>query len=284
MGKKTERFGGLVSSMDLDQRYIYGCSKGTVMLWDRESMACVHTWDGLPRGSRISVDGDRIYCTTLYHFKVIDTQRWVEVYSAQFGSDISSDLGYPIHDRDHVYFPIRNGALAVIDKHDYANARLLKEHAGTIWGMAQDDRSLYTGSVDGTVRVWEKPDLPVVRVLTGHKGNVQRVHVAGPYLVSGATDLSVIIWDRETGQMVHRIRQAHRRAINGLASWNGLLLTSSMAERKVRIWEMGSWALKKELELSLAEGAGPRVDGDTVYLALRREPGVHACRASEIFT
>lgn len=52
--------------MDLDSRYLYGCSQGTVMLWDRETMACVHTWDGLPRGARISVDGDRIYCTTLY--------------------------------------------------------------------------------------------------------------------------------------------------------------------------------------------------------------------------
>lgn len=284
MAEGAERFGGMVSSMDMDERFVYGCSSGSISVWEKESMRLADYWAGIGQGLRITVDASRVYCTSLYHFLVVDKRGWTPLYEARFGSDISSDLGRPINDEHSVYFPIRNGDLVVIDKQEYQRTRILREHEGTIWGMDQDDRFLYTGSVDKTIRIWCKQSLSVVRVLEGHRGNVQRVHVCGPYLVSGATDLSVIIWDRLTGQMVHRIRNAHKRAINGLASWRGRLLTSSMAERKVRIWELGSWRLVKEMEISLAEGAAPRVDGERVYLAFRREPGVHSCPAEQIFS
>lgn len=282
MAKDAERFGGMISSMDIDDKYVYGSSSGSILVWEKGSLELVRRWDGLGRGVRLSVDDTRLYCTGLYHFMALDKQTGQKLHEAQFGSDISSDLGRPIHDSRYVYFPIRNGDLAVIDKGDYA-ARILKGHEGTVWGMDQDDERLYTGSVDKKVRIWSKADLSLLHALEGHRSNVQRVHVTGSYLVSASADLSVIFWDKATGQRLHRITGAHKRAINGLASWGDRLLTSSMAERRVRIWELGTWALKKELELALAEGASPIVEGDTVYLALRREPGVRACPAEELF-
>ncbi|HYF80356.1 MAG TPA: hypothetical protein VD973_24875 [Symbiobacteriaceae bacterium] len=279
----TMRFGGLVSSMDMDEHLIYLSGEQSVSLWDRQTLSCVHRKEGFRKGFRLCVDDAYIYGTSLYHFTVLDKRTLEPIHEMQFGADISSDLGKPIQDSSRVYFPIRNGQLVAIDKVEPTRARILEQHSGTIWGMDQDDRFLYTGSVDRTVRVWEKESLAVVRVLEGHRGNVQRVCVGGPYLFTGATDLSVIVWDRQTGEMIHRIRNAHRKAINGLAYWNGRLLTSSMAAGEVRIWACGSWDMKQAHSLSLAEGVGARVVGDTVYMVLRREPGVTVVPAEEIF-
>ncbi len=273
----------MVSSMDLDERHVYGCSDGKVLVWEKSSMEHLHTWEGLGRGLRITVDEDCIYCTSLYHFTVVDKRTYEPVHEAQFGSDTSSDLGHPINDDRFIYFPIRNGTVVAIDKRDYTQVQYLREHEGTVWGMDQSEDYLYTGSVDKSIRVWSKASLTPVARLDGHRGNVQRIHVSGPYLVSGATDLSVIIWERGSGEQVHRIRNAHRRAINGLASWGGRLLTSSMAEHRVRIWEMVTGQLVKEMEMTLAEGAQPRVDGDTVYIAFRDQPGVSAFPAEAVF-
>lgn len=277
------RFGGLVGSMDLDERYIYLAGQQAISIWDRESLACVRRAEGFRQGFRLCVDEERIYATSLYHLTVLDKRTLAPIHESQFGSDISSDLGKPMQDATRVYFPIRNGRLVAVHKQNLNQPQILESHAGTIWGMDQDDRFLYTGSVDKSVMVWDKRDMRVVRVLTGHRSNVQRVCVGGPYLFSASTDLSVIAWDPLSGGLVHRIRGAHRKAINGLAFWNGLLLTSSMAEGMVRIWRTDTWELKQEHSLSLAEGVGARVVGDVVYLVLRREPGVRVFRAEEIF-
>jgi WD40 repeat protein len=261
---------GVVTSMDVAGPYLYTTCSDGIQVWDRQDLRLVREQGGFRRNLRLCVDERWIYCTSIYHFTVIDPRTLEMVHEAQFGQDISSDLGRPRQDGQRVYFPIRNGPLAVVEKADFNQAQVIQHHESSVWGMAVDDQHLYTASVDKTVKVWDKASLEVVRVLEGHKDNVQRVVVDDRYLLSGSSDLSAILWDKASSEIVQRVRKAHKRTINNLLLWPETFVTASQAEGKVRVWDTASGALKKELDLCVSEAGGFLVDGERVFAALKR--------------
>lgn len=283
MGEALRAFSGHVTSMDVDDDLLYTSSDDTIRIWDKASTECVRELGGLKKGTRLSVDARCIYCTSLYHFSVIDKDAYQQVYECQYGQDTRSDLGKPVNDDHFVYFPIRNGRLVIIAKQDFGRARVLQKHAGSIWGIDFDKDHLYTGSVDKSIMVWEKGEFEVVRVLTGHRSNVQKVCVSDKYLLSGSADLSAILWDKKSGEIVHRIRKAHKKAVNGLVFWGDSFLTSSMAEGKARVWELETGKMKRELDVSISSSGGVMIDKDLVYLALNNPPCVKIMPSSELF-
>lgn len=272
-----------VSSMDIDDKYIYTTSEDKIYLWNKASKECIKVLENLERGIQVSVDEHNIYCTSNYHFYVFDKLNLKQVYKCRFGQDISSDLGKPLNDNKYIYFSIRNGKLVVISKNNYTNTRVLEEHKGTIWGMCYDNDYLYTGSVDKSIMVWDKQTFKVVKILIGHKRNVQRVCVTEKYIISASSDLSIIIWDKKSGNLLNRIRNVHKKAINGLFYWNNYLLTSSQAEGKAIVWDMENWNKVKVLDIQIDEDGGLSFDKDNIYIALRTPPTIKVDKVKNIF-
>ncbi len=276
----TER----ITSMEVDQNNLYVASGKKIYVCNKADFQCHQVIDVREKGVQLTIDSNHIYCTGSYHFYVYDKFSYQLLYKCRYGQDISSDLRRPINDKKYVYFPIRNGALVVVCKNDFNNARILRKHNGTIWGMDDDEQFLYTGSVDKTVMVWEKDSFKVVKVLQGHKKNVQRVRVSNQYIISAATDLSILVWDKTSRELVVRLSKAHKRAINGLVFWQSYLLTSSQAERKAIVWQVETWQKVKELELAIDEGGGVVIDNNTAYLALKDQCLIQTCQVAELFT
>lgn len=272
-----------ISSIAIDDKNIYTTSGDKIYLWNKDSRECIQVLDELEKGIQVTVDERFIYCTGNYHFYVIDKLNFKQIYKCRYGQDISSDLGKPLNDKDHIYFSIRNGKLVVINKDNYDNTRILEKHKGTIWGMCCDENHLYTGSVDKSIMVWDKKTFEVVNILNGHKKNVQRVCVTDKHIISGSSDLSIIIWDKNNGNLINRLRNVHKKAINGLFCWNNYLLTSSQAEGKAIVWDMFNWNKVKELDLHIDEGGGLLIDKDNIYIALKRTPSIKVDKAKNIF-
>jgi hypothetical protein len=127
-----------VSSLDVDAHYIYTSStrgEGAIDVWDKDNKKHVRGLEGLRKGTRLCVDEYYIYTTSLYHFMVIDRQTLKPVHEAQFGRDISSDLGRPMNDDAHVYFPIRNGRLVIVDKQDFTCVKTVLKHKAAYGGL-----------------------------------------------------------------------------------------------------------------------------------------------------
>ncbi|QVK17426.1 hypothetical protein KHQ81_11285 [Mycoplasmatota bacterium] len=272
-----------ISSIAIDNKHIYTTSEDKIFEWNKDSKECIKILDDLEKGIQVTVDQHNIYCTSNYHFYVIDKINFKQIYKCRYGQDLSSDLGKPLNDKEHVYFSIRNGKLVVISKNNFDNPTILEKHGGTIWGMCYDENYLYTASVDKSIMIWDKKNFEVVNILTGHKRNVQRVCVTDKYIISGSSDLSIIIWDKKTGNLLNRFKNVHKKAINGLFYWNHYLLTSSQAEGKAIIWDMNSWDKVKELEISIDEGGGLLFDKDNVYIALKKTPGIKIDTVKNIF-
>ncbi|RPJ49472.1 MAG: hypothetical protein EHM21_07025, partial [Chloroflexi bacterium] len=174
------------------------------------------------------------------------------------------------------------GRLVVVDKRDFDRAREFKEHEGSIWGMDADDEFLYTCGVDQTTRVWAKGTFRVARVLVGHKSNVQRVRVNERYIVTGSADRSAIVYDKASGTLLHHLRRAQAKAVNGLLLWQNYLMTSSNADGKAKVWDLETGQLKKELDLCVQAGSGV-IDGSRVLLPLRQFPTIKIITVDELF-
>ncbi len=109
----------------------------------------------------------------------------------------------------------------------------------------------FAGSVDHTVRVWEVDSQATLPVLRGHTDIVYPVAFSpdGLWIASGAWDSTVRLWDAATGEQCAEL--PHPGKVHGLAfgpggSW---LVTACMADNRLRIWDMTTVGIRKEIEL-----------------------------------
>lgn len=155
--KQGTLFDARVHRMCFDQENIYTSIAKNISTWDKQTKELISSCvvppnDNLNKGALLCADENNIYFNSIYFFHVMDKKTNEIIYQKQFGTDNSSDfdLGTILADKKHIYFPMRNNGLVVLDKHDYENVRYLNKDNGSIWALDQDENMIYFGGVDKT--------------------------------------------------------------------------------------------------------------------------------------
>jgi WD40 repeat protein len=136
-------------------------------------------------------------------------------------------------------------------------------HTGNVTGVAfaPDGRRLVSLSGpsvldiagDGTVRVWEVDTGATFPVLRGHERGVYPVAFSPdsgtPRLIaSGGWDHTIRLWDAVTGELCATL--PHPDVVHGLAFGpDGWLVAASMADNRLRIWDLATARLRNEIEI-----------------------------------
>jgi eukaryotic-like serine/threonine-protein kinase len=138
---------------------------------------------------------------------------------------------------------------------------VLHGHTGNVTGVAFDSDGRRLASVsrvsllyiagDDTVRVWEVDPQATLPALRGHTGGIYPVAYSpdGRWIASGGWDNRARLWDAATG--VPCAMLPHPDVVHGLAcgpdgTW---LVTASMADNRLRIWDVATARLRKEIAI-----------------------------------
>jgi WD40 repeat protein/predicted Ser/Thr protein kinase len=237
----------------------------TARLWDPATGALVATYAGHTSkvlGVAFSPDGTRLLTTS--------SDRTVRQWDAGTGREVE-----PPYDRHTgevsaaVYSPDgRWVASAGSDRTvrvwratGRQDVALLHGHTGNVTAVAfaPDGRrlaslsreSMLTIAGDYTVRVWDVDPRATLPVLRGHTSAVYPVAYSpdGRWIASGAWDKTVRLWDAATGVLCATL--PHPDVVHGLAygpdgTW---LVTASMADHRLRIWDAATARLRKEIAI-----------------------------------
>lgn len=272
-----------VNSLFIDNNNIYVARKAEIEIYDKGTNSLKHTISVGEKGVQICIDENYIYCTSNHNFIVYNKQSYELLHKKQFGYDISSDLRRPVNDKNNVYFPIRNGEIIAINKHDFNSFSTLKMHPQTVWGMCVDENYLYTGCVDTVVRKIAKQSFKPVFELKLHKKNVQRLAVNENCLFSTGSDFDIVITNKHTGKELNRLKKVHNKAVNGLFIHNNYLISSCQAQGLIKVFSLATFNTVNELNYSVDEGGGIVFDSNKVYIALKKEKCILVMDNKQLF-
>jgi WD40 repeat protein len=138
---------------------------------------------------------------------------------------------------------------------------VLHGHTGCVTGLAFDPGGRRLASLscssslsfagDDTVRVWDVDPRATLPVLRGHTSYVYPVAFSpdGRGIASGGWDKTVRLWDAVTGEPCATLPHAdivHDLAYGPDGTW---LATACLSDSRLRIWDVATARLRKEIEL-----------------------------------
>jgi WD40 repeat protein len=112
---------------------------------------------------------------------------------------------------------------------------------------SRDGGLLAIGSDDGGVLVCDTVTGLPLRTLQGHRGRVFSVTFGEHVLITGANDGTVRIWDAATGHCLHVLKGHDQWSWPVVISPSGAQLATGDASGVLRLWDIESGALRREL-------------------------------------
>jgi WD40 repeat protein len=245
------------------RRLASGGEDRTARLWDAATGALLATCQGHTSkvlGVALSPDGTRLVTTS----SDATVRQWDAATGQQAGMPYERHSGEVIcaaysPDGQWVASAGTDRTVRVWRATDQQDAAVHHGHTGLVYevAFAPSGRRLaslsrttqYLGRGDGTVRVWDVDPRATLPVLRGHTSYVYPVAFSpdGRWIASGSWDKTVRLWDAATGEPCAVL--PHSGFVLSLAFTpdSRRLVTGSFGEDQLRIWDVATARVHKEI-------------------------------------
>ncbi|MHC5539068.1 protein kinase domain-containing protein [Singulisphaera rosea] len=234
-------------------------------VWDPSSGALIQTFQGHENkvlGVSFSPDGARLLTTSADG----TVRQWDVATGRELESPYDRHSGYVTAasyspDGRQVASTGSDRTVRVWQAKGRRDVAVLLGHTGNITDIAFDPDGLRLASLsqpsmlnfagDQTIRTWLVDPNATLPVLRGHTGDVYPVAYSpdGRRIASGGWDQTVRLWDATTGELCATL--THPGPVHDLAfAPNGTwLVSASLADSRLRIWDVVTAQLRREIEL-----------------------------------
>jgi len=137
--------------------------------------------------------------------------------------------------------------------------------------FSRDNKTVFTGGLDGLIRLWDPETGQSLGVYKGHNGAIRALvfHPAGTQLVSASADYTVRVWPFDIVLQARDFSGHQGPVWSAALSPDGQRMVSASADKTVKIWDLVSGKVAHTLE---GHDAGVTValfspDGKTVLSA-----------------
>lgn len=116
--------------------------------------------------------------------------------------------------------------------------------------FSRDNKTIFTGGLDGIIRLWDPETGQSLGVFKGHNGAIRALvfNPAGNQLVSASSDYTVRVWPFDIVLQARDFTGHQGSVWSAALSPDGQRMVSASADRTAKIWDLGAGKVLHSLE------------------------------------
>jgi len=138
------------------------------------------------------------------------------------------------HSKTRLFSGMRDGAISAWDPQCSRCERRLLGGGGSVFSMAVDGDTLFSGS-SKDIQLWDLTNMECVNTLCGHGDAVHCLLLADGHLFSGSADATIVMWDVTLFSAIGALA-GHTKAVLAFAFKDGLLFSAS-TDTTIKVWD-----------------------------------------------
>lgn len=266
-----------VTGFCIDNQYIDCISNESVYKIDRHTKEIIYSKKLFKKEgfSRNLISNNKLlFIRDFYTLYIMNKSNYSILSTLQLGADLSSDICDMTIDENNIYACMRNGAIKVIDFHNFTIQEINQISSTSIWGLHSYKDILLGVNVGGDLLNINKANMELNKSISLSKQNIGSFSIDMNKIYAAGQDKILYLVDIESGKCISKKRNAHKRMFDCVGIYNNYIITVSYPCNEISFWNKETLESESTISVPLALSGRTMIENDTLNIASRNINGI----------